>query len=83
MQKWEYFRLIISLDGDKWLIKYKGQKVSYDQIQAVLNELGEQGWELATSTAFNTWNTKAGFASPSGYISYTDTYIYTFKRPKS
>ena len=83
MQKWEYFRLVIYEDKDKWFIKYKGQNVSYDQILTVLNELGEQGWELATSTGFNTWMAKAGFASPSGYISYTGSYMYTFKRPKN
>lgn len=55
MQKWEYFRLVISSDKDgKWSIKYKDQNISYEQISSALNELGNQGWELATSTPFAT-----------------------------
>jgi len=83
MQRWEYFRLVIHLEKDKWWIKYKDTKTPYDQIISVLNELGNQGWEFTTSTSFVNWESKRGFTDVSGYAIYTDTYIYTFKRPKS
>jgi hypothetical protein len=81
MQKWEYFRLVIYQEKDKWLILYKEQKVDTSQIISVLNELGDQGWELVTSSSFDRTDSQ-GKIVPSYMPTYTWTYIYTFKRLK-
>ncbi len=81
MQKWEYFRLDMVLEEEKWWIYYKGQKLDSDQINALLKELGDQGWELVTSSSFDKTDIKGHLVG--GYLqTYTGMYIYTFKRPK-
>lgn len=81
MPKWEYFRLDIILENEQWWIIYKDQKLAIDQVTSVLDELGDQGWELVTSSSFDKTDIKGHLVG--GYLqTYTGMYIYTFKRPK-
>ncbi len=68
MQKWEYLVLIRSVErgGFKWQDKQYGDKGSPE----VLNELGQKGWELTTTTAWK-WGGDS-----------SDVQVhYIFKRP--
>lgn len=68
MQKWEYLVLVRSIVNGryKWADKEYGEKSGSE----VLNELGQQGWELTTTTSWK-WGGDA-----------SDVVVhYIFKRP--
>ncbi len=68
MQKWEYHVLVrrVVRGGFEWQDKEYGDRSS----QEVLNELGQQGWELTTTTSWK-WGGDASDVS----------VHYIFKRP--
>ncbi len=70
MQKWEYMCLQVLYNTKTSPAKIAGETVhSVPQIEKVINELGEQGWELTT-----TWEyAVSGKGGPTLF----------FKRPKS
>jgi hypothetical protein len=86
MQKWEYMSLWfqwaekIKIDGkqhnDVWYFEYKGKQYLVSERERVMNEMGQNGWELVCTIPFDT-------TSSPGIIPVTYTYGYRlfFKRP--
>ena len=67
--KWEYLIIMAWLDNDKhWKVFYGGETYNYDQLTAILNKLGSEGWELVGNS------TSVGSEKP--FMS-TFTYSYT------
>lgn len=75
MQKWEYFFATAYLQGvasKRWEMSPTPNKKlnSWDEIVTFINELGEEGWELVSTTS----------------IVYPENnqvkYNFSFKRPK-
>jgi hypothetical protein len=63
MQPWEYATVKVRAKG------FWGGEVNEIEIDALLNRMGEDGWELATTAAAN------------GSYGITKYLVFTFKRP--
>jgi hypothetical protein len=94
VQKWEYASVALMnhdtgqvIDGEALYILEKtflgpdGEKVIMTGGKiAILNELGDQGWELTHSEARTAWGISCAASSTKAY---TTDRVYYFKRPKS
>lgn len=92
MVKWEYKRVLHerkAITEKRFLageveVDYYWQVGGYDKdisITTVLNDLGEEGWELVSVSSFEQGYTTIIGDGGAGY-SETTTYIHYFKREK-
>lgn len=70
MTKWEYTNLLILQSGDKWRFDYKGHQYSVNELTRIMNEIGQEGWELVNTVAGNMGTSYIHFGS----------YLLFFKR---
>lgn len=74
MIKWEYRRLYIYDKKGKWIFEMEGQEYPESARDRVMNQWGEEGWELAGILPFQGYER-------GGLPSYTLGYVLFFKRP--
>ncbi len=75
MQKWEYCHVTRYINKkNKWVLGYKGKEYKTDQLHDIMDELGEEGWELVATMPVTSTNVQ-GWA-------YTAERVLYFKRPK-
>jgi len=75
MQKWEYKELYGQWDK-KWLLEHEGRTYPASALHQIMNELGQQGWELVSVLPFVDTDSPGAFAS-----TFTKYYKLFFKRP--
>ena len=67
MQKWEYFRIWAYFQGNiqpKWYFDYNGKRLEAKDWMPVMNELGNEGWELVCSLPVNPAQVELYFKRP-------------------
>ena len=87
MQKWEYTSLYIRWNSKAkaWQFEYDGRTYPASERNAVMNALGDEGWELVSTVAFEGSDLSPRIAlafAPSNRV-FTEAYLLFFKRPKA
>lgn len=87
MQKWEYTSLYVRWNSKAkaWQFEYNGQTYPASERNTIMNALGEEGWELVSTVAFEgsdiSLRLTVGSAPPTRV--FTEAYLLFFKRPKA
>ena len=67
------------LNHDEWQVSYQGEWHPYAELLRILDELGDNGWELVGIDG-NIGSVKPHFSNAG--LAYTDGRYFFFKRPK-
>jgi hypothetical protein len=79
VSKWEYLVIFAGIDADKeWKVFYKGEAKSYNKLNEIIDELGQQGWELISISS--SVGSEKPWISSWTYTFTSGEQLY-FKRP--
>jgi len=75
MQKWEYLvaACILNEKNDQW--QFVCGNKEYPNTQVMLNALGEDGWELASSAPFTQTSLTGMPRMPNTHTNYVELYL--------